>query len=203
MSDPRPALEALLGELTRRGSSLSSRMRPGLPADEVVSRMSEAGARPHADVVSLYVWHDGFDRFRVPISPDGMVALFPSHREFNPLDDTMMLFAQWREMAAADAAVPVRQADGSWGRTEPEQVWSRSWFPVFHGGGSEVISISNDEANAGSVWLHPIQDAPRRLYDNLSDAAEAIRMALIDGRLVLDSKGVFTLESIGRSGIEL
>lgn len=178
-------------------------MRPGLPADEVVSRMSEAGAHPHADVVSLYVWHDGFDRFRVPTSPDGMVALFPSHREFNPLDDTMMLFAQWREMAAADAAVPVRQADGSWGRTEPEQMWSRSWFPVFQGGGSEVIFISNDEDHAGAVWLHPVQDAPRRLYDSLGDAAYAVRMALIDGRLMLDEIGVFTLESTMSAGIEI
>lgn len=52
--------------------------------------------------------------------------------------------------------------------------------PLFEGGGSEVIFISNGEADAGSVWLHPVQDAPRRLYDSLGDAADAVRMALID-----------------------
>ncbi len=75
--------------------------------------------------------------------------------------------------------------------------------PVFQGGGSEVIFISNDEDHAGAVWLHPVQDAPRRLYDSLGDAAYAVRMALIDGRLMLDEIGVFTLESTMSAGIEI
>jgi len=203
VNDPRPALEALLGELTGRGSSLGDHLRPGLEINEVMSRMSEIGAQPHADAVSLYAWHDGFDRFRVPASPEGLVSLFPSHQEFNPLDEMLQLFAEWREMAEADVAVPVRQADGSWRAPDPEQIWSRFWFPVFQGGGSEVIFISNDEASSGSVWLHPIQDAPRRLFDSLGDAADAVRVALIDGRLVLDNTGVFTLESRRRAGLEI
>lgn len=203
MSDPRPALEALLGELARKGSPLAGHMRPGLHADEIVSRMSAVGAHPHADVVSVYAWHDGFDRSRMPTSPEGLVSLFPSHREFNPLDETLQLYARWREMAEADAAVPVRHADGSWRAPDPEQVWSRSWFPIFQGGGSEVIFISNDEDHAGAVWLHPVQDAPRRLYDSLGDAAEAVRTALIDGRLMLDETGVFTLESAISAAVEI
>lgn len=203
MSDPRPALEALLAELTRRGSPLADHMRAGLPVHDVVSRMSEAGARPHADVVSLYAWHDGFDRFQIPTSPNGMVALLPSHREFNALDETLEVFAQWREMAEADATAQVRQADGSWRKPDPERVWSRSWFPTFQGGGSEVIFISNEEADAGSVWLHPVQDAPRRLYDSLGDAVDAVRMALTAGRLVLDDAGAFTAESRRRAGIQV
>jgi hypothetical protein len=39
--------------------------------------------------------------------------------------------------------------------------------------------------------------------DSLGDAADAVRMALIDGRLELDNKGVFTFESTRRAGIDL
>jgi hypothetical protein len=203
MSDPRPALEALLVELTRRGSPLGRYLRRGLQEDEVVSKMSVNGALPHADVVALYAWHDGFDRFDVPVSPEGFVSLFPAHPEFNPLDETLQVFQQRRELAEAEATVPVRHADGSWNKTDAEQIWSRSWFPVFEGGGSELIFISNSESQAGSVWLHPVQDEPRRLYDSLGAAADAVRLALVDGRLVLDDSGVFTVESRSRDDIQL
>src|SRR6266851_281336 len=201
MSDPRPALDALLDELTRRGSPLSAHLRPGLPDQQVAARMSAAGARAHADVVSLYAWHDGFDRFSVPIGPDGMASLFPSHPEFNPLEEMLTVFAQWRDRADAEATVPVRQPDGSWDQPDPEKVWSRLWFPVFEGGGSEVIFISKDDADPGSVWRHPIQDAPRRLYNTLGEAADAIRQALIDGRLEIDTVGAFIAASTGSTAI--
>jgi hypothetical protein len=119
------------------------------------------------------------------------------------MDETLQLFAQRREMAEADAAVPVRRADGSWSAPDPEQVSSRSWFPVFQGGDSEIIFISNGEDHAGAVWLHPVQDEPRRQYDSLGDAAHAVRMALIVGRLMLDKTRVLIPRSTMSAGIEI
>jgi cell wall assembly regulator SMI1 len=203
VSDPRPALNALVDELTRRGSPLKAHLRPGVPYEEVAARLSAAGAIAHADVVALYAWHDGFDRFSVPVGPDGVASLFPSHPEFNPLEEMLAVYSRWRDHAEEDATVPVRQRDGSWRAPDPDEVWSRLWFPVFEGGGSEVIFISNEDADPGSVWRHPIQDDPRRLYNNLAEAADAMRQALIDGRLEIDSVGAYTSASTRSAATEI
>jgi hypothetical protein len=86
---------------------------------------------------------------------------------------------------------------------DPEQVWSRSWFPVFKGGGSEWLFLNGQAGDEGSLWMHPIQDSPRRLYKSLSDAAVAVRQALIGGSLVLDGVGVFTRESARKAGLQI
>ncbi len=203
MTEPTQALEALLTELTRRGSLLANFLEPGLPSEQVEARLVELGADPHPDVIELYGWHNGFDRFRVPTSSNGIVSLVPSHVEFNPLEEAAELFVNWRQRAESAGATPVRDIDGVWRTVDPEEVWSRSWFPIFQGGGSEVIFIENRDHDAGSVWLHPIQDAPRRLYDSLADAIESVRQALVHGRLQLDSHGVFTFESYIASGLEI
>ena len=68
--------------------------------------------RPHPDFVALYGWHDGYDRFQVPVSDNGLVSLMPSHQEFNPLAETVDEFALWRRIAesmAAAAAVKDRK----------------------------------------------------------------------------------------------
>jgi hypothetical protein len=198
MSDSTPALEALLAELTRNGSPLATYLQPGLSEAEIRSRMAAVEARPHADVIALYRWHNGFDRFRVPTSTNGMLSLVPYPPEFNPLDEPLEVFAQLRHFAETEAAIPHRH-QGSWKSLDPDHIWSRAWFPIFQGGGSEVIFITSEQSDAGSVWLHPVQDAPRRLFDTLADAMDAVRMALVDGRLALDSKGIFTFESNQRA----
>lgn len=157
----------------------------------------------HSDAVSLYAWHDGFDRFSVPVGPHGMPSLFPSHREFNPLEEILTVFVDWRDRADAEATISVRQPGGSWGHLDPDAVWSRLWFPVFEGGGSEVVFISNDDADPGSVWLHPVQEAPWRLYDTLGEAANAIRQALIDGSLEIDSVGAYIAPSARSTELEI
>ena len=113
------------------------------------------------------------------------------------------MFARWRNHAAEDAAVPVRQRDGSWRAPDPEEVWSRQWFPVFEGGGSELIFISNEESDPGSVWRHPIQDDPRRLYNSLGEAADAIRQALVDGSLEIDGVGAYLVTSKRSTELEI
>ena len=203
VTDLTQALEALLMELTRRGSPLANFLEPGMPTAQVEARLVELGADPHPDVIKLYGWHNGFNRFRVPTSDNGIVSLVPSHCEFNPLEEVAELFVSWRQRAESEGATPVRHIVGGWMTTDPEDVWSRSWFPIFQGGGSEVIFIENRDPDAGSVWLHPIQDAPRRLYDSLAGAIESVRQALVDGRLQLDNHGVFTSESYLASGLEI
>jgi cell wall assembly regulator SMI1 len=203
VTDPVRALDALLAELTSRGSPLAKYLEPGLAADHVDARLRELGSRPHSDVIDLYGWHNGFDRFRVPTSSNGLVSLVPSHQEFNPLEEAAKLYVQWREIAERLAATPIRDIDGAWRTIDPEETWSRSWFPIFQGGGSEAIFINNGDHDAGSVWLHPVQDAPRRLFDTLADAIDGVRQALVDGRLRLDGHGVFTLESSIESGLML
>jgi hypothetical protein len=182
-------LDALVVELTRRGSPVSTLLLPGLAEEEVRSRLSAAGAQAHSDVVVLYAWHNGLDRFRAPVSSQGIVSLFPSYMEFNSLDESIETFADLLRIAQR--------------LRDPEQVWSRSWFPVFKGGGSEWLFLNGQAGDEGSLWMHPIQDSPRRLYKSLSDAAVAVRQALIDGSLVLDSVGVFTRESAREAGLQI
>jgi cell wall assembly regulator SMI1 len=203
MSDPVPALNGLLEEMTRRGSPLGSHLEPGMPAGQVPERIRDAGGEPHPDVVALYAWHNGFDRFRVPTSPNGMVSLVPSHQEFNALAEALDDFKQRRASAEKLSATPLRDTGGGWTSIDPEAAWSRAWFPVFQGPGGEAIFIDNCEADNGSVWLDPVQDAPRRLFDSLADAIEAVRHALVEGRLELDATGVFEFESTMGTGLEL
>ncbi len=203
MSEVSRALDALVAELTGRGSPLATFLEPGLPEKEVRSRLSAVGAQAHSDVVSLYGWHNGFDRFRVPTSSQGMVSLVPSHLEFNHLGEAVELFARLVKMANQEAEIPHRLADGSWGSIDPDQIWSKAWFPIFQGGGSEVVFVSGEKGEDGSIWVHPIQDSPRRLFDSLADAADAVRHALIDGRLLLDEKGVFTRASAIGAGLQI
>jgi hypothetical protein len=202
-TQPVKALDALLDELTRRGSPLATYLRPGLPRDEIAARMSAVGAVPHPDVISLFAWHDGFDRFQVPVSSEGLVSLVPSHMEFNPLNELLDTFSSWRKFALSEGQVKYRGPLGSWIYLDPDELWPPTWFPIFEGGGSEVIFISNEAGDPGSVWRHPVQDQPLRLYDSLATAADDVRGALVEGRLLLDSLGVFTLESRTRSGFEL
>jgi cell wall assembly regulator SMI1 len=202
VTDATQALEALLAELTSRGSPLANFLEPGLPAAHIETRLAELGAEPHSDVIKLYAWHNGFDRFRVPVSDNGIVSLVP-FEEFNPLEETADVYFSWRQAAERDGATPVRHIDGLWRTIDPEDMWSRRWFPIFQGPGSEVIFIDNRDVSAGSVWLHPVQDSPRRLYGSLAEAMDTIRQALVDGRLQLDSDGVFTHESYLASGLEI
>jgi cell wall assembly regulator SMI1 len=161
------------------------------------------GAEPHPDVIKLYAWRNGFDRFRVPVSSNGLVSLVPSHQEFNPLDEVSEVYVRRRQAAESEGAIPGRHFDGVWRTIDPEDIWSRRWFPIFQGAGGEVIFIDNRDPSAGSVWLHPVQDSPRRLYDSLAEAMESVREALVDGRLQLDSQGVFTFETNIASGLEI
>jgi cell wall assembly regulator SMI1 len=181
---------------------LASFLEPGLPAGRVEARLAELGAEPHPDVIKLYAWHNGFDRFRVPVSDNGIVSLVP-FEEFNPLEQVAEVYFSWRQAAERDGATPVRHLDGLWRTIDPEDMWSRRWFPIFQGAGSEVIFIDNRDVSAGSVWLHPVQDSPRRLYGSLAEAMDSVRQALMDGRLQLDSHGVFTHESYLASGLEI
>ena len=203
MSDPTRALEALLTELTRRGSPLANFLEPGLPAAQVEAQLAALGANPHPDVIKLYGWHNGFNRFRVPTSSNGILSLVPSHPEFNSLEEMAEVYLRRRQIAEGEAATPVRYVDRGWMTIDPEDVWSRSWFPIFEGGGSEVIFIDNIGPEAGPVWLDPVQDSPRRLYDSLADAMDSIRGALVDGRLQLDSVGVFVFDPYNPSGLEI
>lgn len=203
MSVVARGLDALVAELTRKGSPLATFLQPSLPEKEVRSRLSSAGAHAHSDVISLYGWHNGFDRFQVPISSQGMVSLVPAHPEFNSLDETLELFVSLVKMAKEQAEIPQRLAGGSWGTTDPDEIWPRTWFPIFQGGGSEVVFVNNQKEDDGSVWVHPIQDSPRRLFDSLADAAGAVRQALADGRLLLDEKGVFTRASTKEAGLQI
>lgn len=203
MTDVSSALEALVAELTRGGSPIATFLEPGLSEKEVRSRLAAAGAHAHPDVVSLYGWHNGFDRFRVPTTSQGMVSLVPSHPEFNPLDETLELFSGLVKTANQEVEVPHRLPDGSWVTVDPNQIWSQAWFPIFQGGGSEVVFINGQREDDGSVWVHPIQDSPRRLFDSLTAAADAVRQALADGRLLLDEKGVFTRASVKSAGLPI
>ena len=189
MSRLAESLNALVGELTTRGSPVSSLLVPGLAEEEIKSRLSAAGIRAHPDVISLYAWHNGLDRFRAPASSDGIPSLFPLHMEFSALDESIETFADLLRNAQ-------RFPDS-------EQVWSRSWFPVFKGGGSEYLLVNGQSHDGGSLWAHPIQDAPRRLYNSIADGAAAVRQALLDGHLALDHAGVFTRDSARRSGLQI
>ena len=203
MSEAVAALQALLEELTRHGSVLADHLEPGLPRDQVRALIRQAGARPHADVIELYAWHNGFDRFRVPVGPNGIASLVPSHQEFNPLGETLDVYVQRRSIAEGIGATPMRTRGGGWETIDPDTVWSRDWFPIFEGPGSEVIFIDNSTDAAGSVWLHPVQDSPRRLFSNLADAMNAVRLALVEGRLELDAAGAFTYDSSRAAGLEI
>lgn len=189
MSSLSDALDALVLELTNRGSPVSTLLLPGLAEEEVRSRLSAAGAQAHSDVVVLYAWHNGHDRFRAPVSSQGIASLFPWYIEFNSLDESIETFADLLRIAQRSR--------------DPEQVWSRSWFPVCKGGGSEWLFLNSQAGDEGSLWMHPIQDSPRRLYKSLSDAVLAVRQALIDGSLVLDSVGVYTRESAQEAGLQI
>jgi len=202
VTDPTQALDALLAELTRRGSPLANFLEPGLPAGQVEARLAKLGAEPHPDVIKLYAWHNGFDRFRVPVSENGFVSLVP-FQEFNPLEEVAEVYVEWRQRAESEGATPVRHRDGLWRTIDPEDMWSRRWFPIFQGAGSEVIFIDNRDGSAGSVWRHPVQDSPHRLYGSLAEAMDSVRQALMDGRLQLDRHGVVTHKSYLASGLEI
>ena len=58
MTDVSRRLDALVAELTRRGSPIATFLEPGLPKKEIRSRLAAAGAHAHPDVVSLYGWHN-------------------------------------------------------------------------------------------------------------------------------------------------
>jgi hypothetical protein len=192
VSDVAAAVDALLHELTRRGSPLTTHLNPGLPVDEIVRVMREIGAQPDADVVQLYSWRNGFDRFQVPHSDNGIASLVPSHQEFNQLNEAADLFTQRRKLAEGEAVY-----------MNPDDIWAREWFPVFEAPGSEVIFVNNGPNDPGSVWLHPLSDEPQRLFDSLAHAFDAVRTALSVGFLELDARGVFTFESARRWGKRL
>lgn len=193
MTDLRDSLDALVAELRRLGSDIGAYLQPGLPPEAIQGAVSAAGARPHEDVVTLFAWRNGTDIER--LAADGKIdlSLTPSRRDFYPLDRTIDEFRLRIDSARRAAARPMRGSDGEFHAQDPDTIWSPAWFPILFGEGSESIYIRSD-GEPGSVWFDAVHDPPRRLFDSLADAVDALRSGLANGRIMQNS-GVFVRPS--------
>jgi hypothetical protein len=200
MSDLTRILDALLEELTGRGSPIRQFLAPPLSLSVIKQLISRIDADVHPDVSEVFAWHNGIDQTALTASPTPYASIIPSHREFLPLEGALVEYERRRRLAARIAEMPMRDpAGGKLTKVTVDEVWSKSWFPVFFGGGSESIYVSNAKDGVGSVWIDTVQSDPERLFDSLAAAINAVTKALNSGVLQIVD-GAYALETLPEAG---
>ena len=184
------SLDALVGDLSDRGSPLRSYLQPGLSGHEIQREAEQRDAVLHPDVVTLFGWHDGFDVARWN-DDEVNLALLPGF-EFRPLNDALDQFELSRSIGGDLSA--------KWGGLKQDQVWAATWCPIVSLDGRSIY-VSADTADYGSVWFDPLQDEKRRLFNTLSDALEDIRTKLHAGTLAVTDGGLITGPWIPEAGL--
>lgn len=184
------SLDALVGDLSDRGSPLRSYLKPGLGRQETQREAEQRDAVLHPDVETLFGWHDGFDVARWN-DDEVNLALLPGF-EFRPLYDALNQFELSRSIGGDLSA--------KWGGLEQDQVWAVTWCPIVSVDGRSIY-VSAGAADYGSVWFDPLQDEKLRLFASLSDAVEDVRAKLQAGTLNVTDGGLITGGWIPEAGL--
>ena len=184
------SLDALVSDLSDRGSALRSYLQPGLNRHEIQREAEQRDAVLHPDVETLFGWHDGFDVARWN-DDEVNLALLPGF-EFRPLSDALDQFELSRSIGGDLSA--------KWGGLEQDQVWAATWCPIVSLDGRSIY-VSADATDYGSVWFDPLQDEKRRLFNSLSDAVEDIRAKLQAGTLTVTDGGLISGSWIPEVGL--
>lgn len=184
------SLDAVVGELSDRGSPLCAYLQPGLSPQEIHREAEQRDAVLHPDVVTLFGWHDGFDVARWN-DDEVNLALLPGF-EFRPLNDALDQFELSRSIGGDLAQ--------KWGGLDQDDVWAATWCPIASLDGRSIY-ISADAADYGSVWFDPVQDEKRRLFASLSDAVEDVRSKLEAGTLTVTDAGLITGDWVPQAGL--
>lgn len=177
------AFERLVDVLESRGSTIRRYLNPGAPRDRVAEALEAVGARPHAELVELYSWHDGTDHARIRADTDAGPQLVPA-TAFPPL-----LAAQkgWE-----DSSTLYRERLTERAFAEPGPgAWPALWYPVFSG------DVALD-LGTGNVWRYewPWSGSNRYLADSLTELADRIVTSLERGTAVIEGVGYFVQSDI-------
>lgn len=112
---------ALLDELERRlraaGTSVPDRLAPGLPDEEVRSRLAEVGLDAPGDLVTWFGWHNGIRPEAPPVGANQLIVEMPLSLD-QALDD-------WAERD---------HGPESW-------QWERGWLPLAYHDNADRLAI--------------------------------------------------------------
>jgi hypothetical protein len=184
------SLDALVSDLSDRGSPLRSYLQPGLSRHEIQREAEQRDAVLHPDVVTLFGWHDGFDVARWN-DDEVNLELLPGF-EFRPLNDALDQFELSRSIGG--------DLSQKWGGLDQDDVWAATWCPIVALDGRSIY-ISAGAADYGSVWFDPLQGEKVRLFASLNDAVDDVRSKLQAGTLTVTGGGLITGNWIAAAGL--
>jgi hypothetical protein len=144
-------LEGFADALEEYAPEVLAEMAPGLSEDEIRSRCATAGLDPSRDAVSWWTFWDGPgaaspspEARAQPEEPMVRPEILPGFQA-GPLDSCTRGITWWRQFAEQEA--PSLQATG----TELDDLWRRSWIPMFTDGGGGHTILDCEEPEHASV----------------------------------------------------
>ncbi len=177
MSRLTDALDALVEQHRRLGSSIPDFLRPGLEPADARRSIEAIGLDPPDDIAELFGWHDGFDQAAWASTPGG--AGFPrlwGDTYFARLDGAIVEYGKALQIERVSAQTELM----AYGRViTSAAIWRESWFPVFSGGDetyAEDCAAGPGRGRIFDVHWHPGgSDEPiRPRFASLTALAEAV-----------------------------
>jgi hypothetical protein len=151
------ALDELMAHHRRIGSPVPDYLRAGQPEDRVRAQIvATVGADPPADLVDVFVWHDGIDNeaWERDDAATGFGRLF-GDTHFAPLADAIR---EYRERIEGDETTALYSPPGT-----AIQTWRPTWFPFCQGWDTYAVECDPDSPDRGRVY-DPSWEPPADVY---------------------------------------
>jgi cell wall assembly regulator SMI1 len=176
--------EQLIDVEEASGSPIRRFLRPGIPEESVRDRLEAIGLTAPAELVELYVWHDGTDQGAwLGDGHQNNLCLLPFAR-FTPLaesiSDYLELKSNWQKTPWYEDYLAGN--DPGWG------YWRTEWFPVFQSDKwrHAVDCLRTDTNPVWHVYFEPFPKTEPS-HASLSDLAEILTGLFRSGRCTWSS----------------